>query len=1113
MIGLFLFALTAPVQDLVIEGHRYEKLETREATEDRMLELLLPATGTWGDWHMLKAFPFPGFDQGGLSRAFQPEEQLATMGPDEAGPDLALTYEGKLGKTVGWTNIGRRLGSRVDFHTDGGDEWNDFATGYLYTAVESDRAGWLEVDCGSDDGLRLWWNGELLVDVDVPRGLDPHAHSLKLPLYQGTNHLFVKVTEGQGGWDFQLGGTARLEPASEAALYDQLDVDFPASRDREAYRVTTIPAAEGQVIEVGGIDFFADGTPVVCTRRGEVWRILGAYDEPATNARYELYAEGLHEPLGLSVAEYEGREAVYVVQRGELTRMRDLDGDHKADRFETVCDDWGVSGNYHEFAFGPRFDSAGNAVVTLNVGFCGSLGKSAVPYRGWCVKVTPEGELIPWCDGLRSPNGIGQLGDEFFYVDNQGDYVATCRLTHLAKDSWAGHPASLRWREDGGKPKPPRQPASIWFPYAKMGQSSADIATLTTAGFGPFEGQMFVGDQTLSSVGRVALEKVEGFWQGACFPFVEKLQSGVNRVAFAPDGSMFVGQTDRGWGSVGRTSFGVQRIRYRGDVPFEIRTVEATEDGFALEFTEVVDLTSAVLPSSYAIESWTYPYHSKYGAPEVERETHSIEGAALDVSKKRVRLVLDDMREGFVYGIKTEGVLNAEGEPAVHPVAYYTLQRVPGRDYGGPELPKVLFLTHSAGYMHQVVKRPKPAVLAHAEKRLLEVAKGRFEVFATQDCSHITREELDNWDVVAFYTTGELPVADDQRMALIDWVRDGGAFVGMHCATDTYYALPAYQEMIGGVFDGHPWHEEVLLRNDDSGHPSLADLDSSWMITDEIYQFRQFKRPTVHELVRLVNESVEVTRGKRADQNYAVSWCKPYGQGRVFYTSLGHREEVWNDKRFTDHVLDGIDWALHGPDTPIPAPEGAIALTGEGTEGWRRRGGGEFGWQVEGDALEVVPGKGDSLSVTEFGDAWIHVEFNVPRTPEGTPWQARGNSGVYVHGRYEVQILDSLHSDPYRLGDAGAIYGVALPEVNACREAGRWQSYDIEFTAPRFDAAGSKTSPAKMSVWHNGIPIHREQVVDGPTAAGMSGEVPRGPLLFQDHGHPVAYRNVWVIPR
>ena len=136
---------------------------------------------------------------------------------------------------------------------------------------------------------------------------------------------------------------------------------------------------------------------------------------------------------------------VYVVQRPELTKLVDTDGDDVADEYETICDKWGVSGDYHEFAFGPARDKDGNFFVTLNVGFGGGH-QSKAPWRGWCVKITPKGDLKPWATGLRSPNGINFSPDgDLFYVDNQGEWVATCAMHEIREGEFYGHPAGLRW--------------------------------------------------------------------------------------------------------------------------------------------------------------------------------------------------------------------------------------------------------------------------------------------------------------------------------------------------------------------------------------------------------------------------------------------------------------------------------------------------------------------------------------------------------------------------------------------------------------------------------------------------------------------------------------------
>ena len=773
---------------------------------------------------------------------------------------------------------------------------------------------------GSDDGCRFWLNGELLLDKDVPRGLTPTDDTVVLQLKQGTNHVLVEVVDGYGGWEYQILTHKPMSAKTEAQLNYYLDRDFPKHPMRSHYTALTIPIPDDLVIEVGGLTVMPDGTPALATRRGDVYFVENAYEQPPLAARWKQFASGLHEPLGLEWRDEDGVQALYSVQRGELTRMVDGDGDGQADLYQAFNNDWGVSGNYHEFAFGPKFDDEGNAWVTLNVGFCGSLGKATVPYRGWAVKITPEGEMIPVCSGLRSPNGIGKWKDgSMFYVDNQGDYVATNRLSYLKQDSYIGHPAGLRWREDADTiqdTEPERQPASVWFPYKTMGQSTADLVLDTTGGkFGPFQDQFFAGDQMMATVMRVDLELVNGHYQGACYPFIERLDSGVNRMAFAPDGSMFVGQTDRGWGSIGKRSYGLQRLVWNGKTPFEILHMRALEDGFELEFTADIDEQSAAQPGSYKFESYTYEYVSNYGAPEIDREQVAVQSVKI-TGPRTVQLKLEKMRAGYVHALNASGMQSRNGKPLVHSRAWYTLIEVPGQDKRQAAAdvpsgkPRLLFLTHSAGFCHSVVKRPSADQPSFAETVFLREASDKYEIVATQDCSTLEAESLAKFDVVMFYTTGDLPVSEAVRAGFLDWMKAGGSFVGIHCATDTWKQKPDYVDFVGGVFDGHPWHETVTLLVEDQEHPSTAHLGTVWTIQDEIYQFKDWKRSSQQNLLSMIEASSGLAKGARADGDYANAWCKTYGKGRMFYTGLGHREDVWLNPAFMQHLLGGIEWTL-----------------------------------------------------------------------------------------------------------------------------------------------------------------------------------------------------------
>lgn len=219
---------------------------------------------------------------------------------------------------------------------------------------------------------------------------------------------------------------------------------------------------------------------------------------------------------------------------------------------------------------------------------------------------------------------------------------------------------------------------------------------------------------------------------------------------------------------------------------------------------------------------------------------------------------------------------------------------------------KVLYLTHSAGYKHDV--------LPLSEQILKEIGEhsGAFEVTATQDCSLLSRDNLKQYDAVVFYTTGELPISAEQKAAFLDFIKSGKGFVGIHSATDTFYNWPEYGEMIGGYFDQHPWHQEVTVKVEDRHHPATRHLDRSFKIKDEIYQIKDFSRARVNVLLSLDTSSVDLSLPAvhRTDRDFALAWWRDYGRGRVFYTALGHRAEVWQDDRFRQHLLGALRWAM-----------------------------------------------------------------------------------------------------------------------------------------------------------------------------------------------------------
>ncbi|MBI3414955.1 MAG: hypothetical protein HY043_06470 [Verrucomicrobia bacterium] len=228
-----------------------------------------------------------------------------------------------------------------------------------------------------------------------------------------------------------------------------------AAAEAKFYPILTLPIPEGITLEAGALQIMPSNRVAVSTRLGDVYLIDGAFDNPPAKVKFNLYASGLHEVLGLALRE----KSLYATQRGEVTRMEDLDGDGRADLFQTVSDGWGIGGDYHEYAFGSKFDRDTNIWVVLCL--TGSFTSENL-YRGWCLRIGPGGKVTPTCSGIRSPGGIGtnSLG-EMFYTDNQGPWNGACALKHLVPGGFMGNPSGNKWYEVANLPGPsPLEPKS-----------------------------------------------------------------------------------------------------------------------------------------------------------------------------------------------------------------------------------------------------------------------------------------------------------------------------------------------------------------------------------------------------------------------------------------------------------------------------------------------------------------------------------------------------------------------------------------------------------------------------------------------------------------------------
>lgn len=455
-----------------------------------------------------------------------------------------------------------------------------------------------------------------------------------------------------------------------------------------------------QLFEPTGIAVAKDGTIVLSTRTAGVWRIR--------DGKWSLFAENAYDSLGVVIEDDKG-DRIVISQKPEITRLIDTDGDGRADVFDTLCDDFGFHANYHEYTHGPVRDEAGNYYFLLNLSHDhhnketswragGPFMGSMEGYRGWACRVTPKGEFELFANGLRSPAGIGiDPEGRIWYAENQGEYVGSSKWVPLEEGKFYGHISGLV-SLPGMTPKSPEiqyplwkdklRKGAVWLPHGKLSNSPGNPAWDTTGGkFGIYEGQVFIGDQTLSTMLRVVTEIVDGADQGSVVPFARGLNSGAMRPVFLPDGSLLIGQTGRGWRAIGGSEDALQQIVWDGKtVSADIDRVSGHKAGFTLHFTKplAADVTAEALAKKFKVESWFYTNDEKYGSPQHDKRGDTLAGAEISDDRLSVTIKPADFGSGDkwldrIYHIHLPDTAGLFGDtPAWKSLeAYFTLRAIP----------------------------------------------------------------------------------------------------------------------------------------------------------------------------------------------------------------------------------------------------------------------------------------------------------------------------------------------------------------------------------------------------------------------------------------------------
>lgn len=592
---------------------------------------------------------------------------------------------------------------------------------------------------------------EVDVEVELPKGF----HRVLLKAYNNNRSSEREISLA---WN---GGTNNAESfdwiptnqvfSNKKALEAADKIELEYITDKYMEKVNEGPSAKNSVHpsytltnlfsdaefapRVGGMDFFSNGDLAICT-----WDSLGSVYVLKNAAKAKAFPElkpirvawGLSEPLGLKVV----NDKIYVLQKHELTRLDDTDGDGLVDEYTTICNKWGAIGNFHEFAFGLVYKE-GYFYATLSIAI-NPGGKSTIPQnkdRGKCVKMGLDGSIEAIASGLRTPNGIGLgVDDAIFVADNQGDWLPACKILHIQKDDFFGSYSVDLYNVGKLLEKPP----VVWLPQGEIGNSASQPGLMIDQG--PFRGQMIHGDVTHGGLKRVFVEKIDGNYQGIVFPFCQGFSAGVNRFAWGPDTALYVGGVGStgNWGQFGKNWYGLQKIKYNGKSTFELLAVRSMENGFELEFTEPVDPKTASSAASYTLEQWRYVPTMAYGGPKVDKQAVPILSVSVSPEGKKVFLETSNHKISYVVAIDAAGVRSKFGKEPWVSKGWYTLNAI-GNAKGKVTGAKLATTTKPAA-------APKPAGATPpkepSDKEVLALGDKLADKSGCYQCHHMTNQVL-----------------------------------------------------------------------------------------------------------------------------------------------------------------------------------------------------------------------------------------------------------------------------------------------------------------------------------------------------------------------------------
>ncbi len=586
------------------------------------------------------------------------------------------------------------------------DQFITVVDGYI-RAPSTGRYGFRLI---SDDGSQLRIGGQLVVNHDGLHGPEPLDGELELE--EGWHPMEAVHFEGWGGARLSLawrppGATAfeliptthlgahaaevRVTSPGKKAVLRPLPKGRPGDGQwlagvHPSYRLEKA-RPEGFEPKVGGIDWLADGTLVLCTwdPDGAVYFLEGVGKVAPDRIRVRRFASGLAEPLGLCVV----NDRIFVLQKQELTELIDTDLDGVADEYRAVASGWQVTANFHEFAFGlvhraGRFYA--NLAIAIDPG--GASTKPQLPDRGSVIEIDAQtGDWRIVARGLRTPNGIG-LGDDgqIYLTDNQGDWVPVSKLLVFAEGAFFGNRSVVTGTPlEAEFANRAETPPVVWLPQGEIGNSPGEVTPLR---HGLYKGQLVHTDVTHGGLKRTAMEIVDGVRQGTVFRFTQGLEGGANRVKNGPDGALYVGGigSSGNWGQEGKQSFGLERLVFTAEPCFEPLSVRSFANGLAFEFTEPLAEGAGWEADDYVVTRWRYEPTALYGGPKVDETFLPTRSASVSPDRRRVFIEVDGLQAGTVVHVRLPLGLRSEADRALWTAeSWTTLNRLPTRV--GPVLP------------------------------------------------------------------------------------------------------------------------------------------------------------------------------------------------------------------------------------------------------------------------------------------------------------------------------------------------------------------------------------------------------------------------------------------